>query len=368
MIAIVCTARPSYAKLYTVIEALQARGVPLHLVVCASALLARYGQVVNVMRADWSALPMTEVWSTYEGATIHTSAKETAALLAELSGIVARLQPSACVVVADRHEVLAAAQAVAYQHVPLVHLQGGEVSGSIDNKVRDAMTALADYHCVSTTQARSRVYALTGAWETNCRTGCPSLDLAARALHDLPVKSGEIPGVGSRFHLDRDEPFGICLFHPVTDEPDAGGQMHTVLEALHRPGVPRMLLFWPGEDAGADAIAKVLRTQAEGHHLVRTLPPQRFLRLVSQAAVLVGNSSAGIREASFLGTPVVNIGRRQHGRERGPNVIDVPVAAEAIHGAIVRQVAHGPYPSSSLYGAGDAGLRVADALQAWGLT
>jgi UDP-N-acetylglucosamine 2-epimerase len=120
--------------------------------------------------------------------------------------------------------------------------------------------------------------------------------------------------------------------------------------------------LWPGQDAGAGIASKALRAWQGRVHTVRSLPPSRFLRLLTQAACLIGNSSAGIREASYLGVPVVNIGTRQHGRERGPNVIDVPHDAVKIANALSWQIAHGPYPSSSLYGKGNAGQRIAEVL------
>ena len=141
-VAVVLTARPSYAKLKTVIVALLARHVDVQMICCASALLERYGRVVDVVRADFPQLEITEAWSTYEGANLITSAKETGALLTELGAVLSRLRPDVSVVCADRHEVLAAAQAAAYLHLPLLHLQGGERSGSIDDRIRDAITQL----------------------------------------------------------------------------------------------------------------------------------------------------------------------------------------------------------------------------------
>lgn len=362
-VAVIVTARPSYAKLKTVIAALLARQVDVQMICCASALLERYGRVVDVVRRDFPQLDITEVWSTYEGANLITSAKETGALLTELCGVLSRLRPAAVLVVADRHEVLAAAQAAAYVHLPLVHIQGGERSGSIDDKIRDSITQLADWHCVSTEKAKYRVYALTGDWSRIVNTGCPSIDLAKQAQASLPVTFDELGGSGPR--MDLANSFLMVLQHSVTDEADhASDQMQTALEAIGEIPLPR-IVFWPGEDAGQEAVAKAIRIWKDQRpdlsiHTVRSLPPARFLRLLMQCACLVGNSSAGIREGSYLGVPVVNIGTRQTGRERGPNVIDSPHDVGKIVASIERQIAHGVYPSSSLYGQGDAGERIAE--------
>ncbi len=340
----------------------------LGVICCGSALLERYGKVVDVINAQGYQIA-AECWSTYEGASLLTSAKETGALLTELAAVLQRLQPDVVVVCADRHEVLAAAQAVAYLHVPLLHLQGGERTGSIDDRVRDAITQLADYHCVATERALYRVYALTGEHDTVLYTGCPSIDLAKQAQTEPPVRVEELGGVGPR--MDLDQPFLICLQHPVTSEADqAGEQMQITLEALAQVNLPR-LVFWPGEDAGHDATAKAIRVWRENRpelaiHAVKNLPPNRFLRLLTQASVLVGNSSAGIRECSYLGTPVVNIGTRQHGRERAKNVIDVPHHVLGIASATKVQAMSGRYKRSTLYGTGDAGQRIATVIRTLG--
>lgn len=363
-IAVILTARPSYSKLKPVIAALLARDVDVQMICCASALLERYGRVVDVVRRDFPTLPITEVWSTYEGANLLTSACETGALLNALSRELSRLRPDRVLAVADRHEVLAVAQAAAYQHFPLVHLQGGERTGSIDDRVRDSISQLADIHCVATERAKFRVYGLTGSEQVYV-TGCPSIDLAKEARDSEPVTRQELGGSGP--DIDPSYPFLLVLQHPVTNEmAQSGAQMQATLEAVGAVNLPRIVM-WPGEDAGQEAMAKAIRVWKDERpnlsvHTVRSLPPARFLKLLTQSACLVGNSSAGIREASYLGVPVVNIGTRQHGRERGPNVRDVDYNAEAIWAATCEQVQHGPYPSSSLYGSGNAGERIAEVL------
>jgi UDP-hydrolysing UDP-N-acetyl-D-glucosamine 2-epimerase len=355
---VVVTARPSWAKLEPVCRALKARpDVELQIVACASALLERYGRVVDVIRKDYDVA--AEVWSTYEGANLLTSAKETGALLGDLSSVLRSLGPSVVVACADRHEVLAVAQAGAYLHIPVAHLQGGERTGSIDDRVRDAITSLSDIHFPATELAAFRVYGMTGSPHIY-NTGCPSIDVAKQAKDEPPVTVEELGGAGAP--IDPRKPFGIILQHPVTSEADeAYAQMQQTLLGIMHQGVA-WLAWFPGQDAGADGGSKALRENQWWIHTVRNLPPNRFLRLLTQASVLVGNSSAGIREASYLGVPVVNIGSRQFGRQRGPNVVDVPHDAEAISKAIQQQIAHGKYTSSGIYGTGNAGQRIAEVL------
>lgn len=358
-VAVIVTARPSYAKLRPVIAALSKRSVDVQIVACASALLERYGNVSKIIAHDFPQIAITDVWSVLEGATLLTSAKETGGLLSELAAVLWRLRPDAAVVCADRHEVLAAAQAASYQNISLVHLQGGEKSGSVDDKVRDAVTHLSDLHCVCTEFAQHRVYGLTGDWNAIWRTGCPSLDEAKAALEQEPVTLDELSGVGAS--IDLSQPFVTVLMHPVTDAVEqAGAEIDRTIVACLASGFPT-LVGWPGQDAGAEAMSKRIRLWGSRVRVFRNLPPSRFLKLLTQTACLVGNSSAGIREGSYLGVPVVNVGSRQTGRQRGPNVKDVS-SGVSIYPALAEQIAHGPYRSSTLYGQGDAGERIAEVI------
>lgn len=359
-IVVALTARPSYAKLKPVLDALVARNADVTLLACASALLERYGRVIDVVRRNFPSLPVVECWSTYEGANLLTSAKETGALLGEAATALERLNPDRVLVVADRHEVLAVAQAARYLHRELHHMQGGERSGSVDDCVRDAITSLAGVHYPCTQLAAFRVYSMTGSPHVHW-TGCPSIDVAKRALSEPPVTVEELGGAGAP--IDLEQPFVCVLQHPCTDEAShAYEQMMETLFALGIAKQKRVLCLWPGQDAGSEAMSKAIREHQRWLHTVRNLPPNRFLRLLTQASVLIGNSSAGIREASYLGVPVVNVGSRQFGRERGPNVIDVPHDAERIAAAIQKQIAHGSYPSSAKYGTGNAGEKIAEVL------
>jgi UDP-hydrolysing UDP-N-acetyl-D-glucosamine 2-epimerase len=361
-IAVVVTARPSWAKLFTICEALQAMpDVDLQIIACASALLERYGNVSKVIQAQGFTLA-AECWSTYEGANLVTSVKETGALVSELGTAVIRLGPACVVVCADRHEVLAAAIAGSYQHIRVAHLQGGERTGSIDDRVRDSITSLADLHFPCTEQAAFRVYGLTGSQHIY-RFGCSAVDMAKRAISEPPVTSEELGGAGAPIDLER--PYSVILQHPVTNEAEqAYAQMWSTLMGSEMCG--QRVVLWPGQDAGADGISKAIREYQAEHgalHTVRNLPPSRFLKLLSQCEVLIGNSSAGIRESAYLGVPVVDIGTRQWGRERAKNVQWVPHDVTRIQQAIQQQSTAGFYPRSTLYGDGTSGQQIARVLR-----
>lgn len=374
-VCVVITARPSYARIKTVMEAVRDHPeLELQLVVGASALLERYGPVVDVIRADGFE-PDAVVYMVVEGENLVTTAKSTGHGVVELATIFDNLQPDVVVSVADRYETLATAIAAAYQNIPVAHVQGGEVTGSIDEKVRHAVTKLADLHLVSTAGARERVVRMGEDPARVHVTGCPSIDLAARVLHDPRTGSfdpfARYGGVGDRF--DPHAGYLVVMQHPVTTEyDDALDQVAETLEAVQRLDVPTFW-FWPNVDAGSDRISKAIRQFRESEsaphvYFFKNLAPEDFLRLLIGSRCLLGNSSVGIREASFLGVPVVNVGSRQAGRERGGNVADVGYDADAIEAAVRAAWRNGRHPSSTLYGDGRAGERIAHLLAAADLT
>jgi UDP-hydrolysing UDP-N-acetyl-D-glucosamine 2-epimerase len=356
----VISARPSYARIKTALDSLMARNVDVDVVCIASALLERYGAVEKQIKQDGFVVD----WVSHcqiEGDDPVVQARTMALATLDLSTYFAMVRPDAVMTIADRYETLATAVAASYQNIPLIHVQGGEVTGSIDDKVRHAITQLADLHLVSCEDAGRRVLQMKPDAEVVV-TGCPSLDLAV-TVDSTPL--AYLPGVGPQLELG--ERFVLVLQHPVTDEAEkAARQAREIQRAVEQVGLPAVW-FWPNVDSGSERLSKALRTWTPKVpvHFVRQVPPSDFIRLMRQCAVMVGNSSAGIREGAILGTPVVNIGSRQRGRARGRNVIDVPSEALAIVRAIHQwQTQERPEPSN-LYGDGTGGLRVADAVVSW---
>lgn len=366
-VAVVVTNRASYARIKSALVAIRDHGeLDLQLIVGASLLLEKYGKAVNVMLQD--GFEITErVYMILEGENPVTMAKTTGIGIMELSTIFDNLRPDLVMTVADRYETIATAVSAAYLNLPVIHVQGGEITGSIDEKVRHAVTKLSNYHFVANAAAAERVIRMGEAAETVFTTGCPSVDLAAEVMQegrDLRFDPFEkYLGLGKTFAL----PVGgylVVLQHAVTtDYETASDQIQPTLEAIREANLPA-LWFWPNVDAGSDQISKRIRMFRErwdlSHiHFFKNMSPEDFLRLLLGAGCVVGNSSVAIRECSYLGVPAVNIGNRQAGRERGPNVVDVPYSSAAIVAAIARQIQHGPYPSDHLYGDGAAGPRIA---------
>jgi len=365
-VCVVVASRANYARIKTALEAVREHPeLDLQLVAGASLVLERFGNALEVLTMDGFA-PDATIRFIIEGETPATMAKSTGLGLLELPTVFELLQPDVVVTVADRFETIATAVAASYMNIPVAHTQGGEVSGSIDESVRHAVTKLAHVHFPATELAARRVIAMgeDPAWVFN--VGCPSIDLVARTALGLRRDVLEQFG-GTGAPVDPEQPFLLVMQHPVTTEYGHGfDQVNTTLEAVAELGM-QTLVFWPNVDAGSEDVAKGIRTfrelgRANGFHFFRNLPPEVFVKLMAHCACMVGNSSAALREGSFLGTPAVTVGSRQRGRERGANLVEVEHDRAAIADAIRDQLAHGPYERSSLFGDGTAGTRIADKL------
>jgi UDP-hydrolysing UDP-N-acetyl-D-glucosamine 2-epimerase len=373
-ICVVITARPSYSRIKTALTAIQAHpALELQLVAAASALLDNYGKVVDTMESDGFAVA-EQVYMILEGENLVTSAKSTGLGIVELATVFDNLKPDAVVTVADRYETLATAVAASYMNIPLVHVQGGEVTGSIDEKVRHAITKLADLHLVSTPKAAERVIRMGEDPASVHVTGCPSIDIAAGVMQNPALDFNPFEkygGVGDTFDLLGG--YLVAMQHPVTTEYEVARQQVTeTLFAVREIGLP-VFWFWPNVDAGSDATSRGIRSfreieQPENMRFFKNMLPEDFLRLLYNSRCIVGNSSVAIRECSFLGVPAVNIGSRELGRERGKNVIDVDYRRSEISSAIRRHLNNGHYPSDQIYGNGNAGTRIANLLADESLT
>jgi UDP-hydrolysing UDP-N-acetyl-D-glucosamine 2-epimerase len=367
-ICVVITARPSYARIKTALEAIQNHpDLELQLVVGASALLERYGPVVEVIRADGFE-PDAIVYMVLEGENLVTTAKSTGLGIVELATIFDNLKPHVVISVADRYETIATAIAASYLNIPVVHVQGGEVTGSIDEKVRHAVTKLSNLHFVANKRAAERTIRMGEEPSSVFITGCPSIDLAARIMKEKKENFNPFDhyrGVGHTFDLSKG--YLVVIQHPVTTEyQNSLHQIQETLSAIETLAYPTFW-FWPNVDAGSDRISKGIRHFRETHdatylYFFKNIAPEDFLRLITRARCLIGNSSVGIRESSYLGVPSVNIGNRQANRERGENVLDVVYDREAIRKGVQKQLSNGPYPQSTLYGDGNAGERIAKLL------
>ena len=374
-VCVVIGSRANYGSIKSVMRAVQAHpALQLQIIVAASALLDRFGSVVDVIERD-GFTPDARVNMIVEGETPVTMAKSTGLGLLELPTLFELLKPSVVVTVGDRFETIATAVAGAYMNIPLAHTMGGEVTGTIDESIRHAITKLAHIHFPANQAAADRIVRLGEDARAVHVVGCPRIDLVSEIVDggsaEMDAEWLDREGVGG--HISTDEPFLLVSQHPITTEYGQGeDQIGETLMALHELQMPTVML-WPNVDAGSEDVSRGMRKfredfRPEYMRFYKNFPVETYLRLMKSAACLVGNSSASIREGAFVGTPAVNIGSRQDGRERGSNVMDVEHQRAAIVGVVRRQIEHGPYPSQHIYGDGQAGVRIANVLSTTSLS
>ena len=365
-ICVVVNSRANYGRIKKVLSAIQEHpDLELQLIVGASALLHRFGNVIEVIKAD-GFTPNSVIYSIVEGENLTTMAKSTGLAIQELTSQFENLRPDVALTVADRFETMATAITASYMNIPLAHTQGGEVTGSIDESVRHAITKLAHIHFPATERAGEYLARMGEEASRIHVTGCPAIDICHGLDMDI---NGDFfnryKGVGPG--IDPHKPYVVVLQHPVTTEFGQGfAQISATLEACRRIDMQTVWL-WPNVDAGSDDISKGLRMyrekeQPDNMHFFRNFSPEDYVRLLHNSECLIGNSSSGIRECSFLGVPSVNIGSRQSGRECGENVIHAGYDADQIESAVRTQLAHGKYEGSDLYGDGQASRKIADIL------
>ena len=367
-ICVVITARPSYARIKTALHAIKEhKELELQLILAGSALLDKYGNAAKIIEQD--GFDATEkIYNIIEGEAPTAMAKTTGIAILELSTAFFNLKPDVVVTIADRFETLATSIAASYQNIPLAHIQGGEVTGNIDEKVRHANTKLADIHLVASEDAKQRVAKMGECDSTIVNTGCPSMDLAREVLENSKLDFNPLVkygGVGNQ--ISWEDGYIVVMQHPVTTEKkNAKEQIIQTLQAIEILNIPTFW-FWPNVDAGSDELAATIRKYRETRdlnniHFFKNMEPEDFLKLIKNSKCLVGNSSVGIRESAFLGIPVVNIGSRQNGRLRAKGVIDCDYDQSEIENAINQHIDNGHYKHEFIYGDGYAGKAIANTL------
>ncbi|WP_298880771.1 UDP-N-acetylglucosamine 2-epimerase [uncultured Polaribacter sp.] len=365
-ICVVVTARPSYSRIKTALSAIKNhKDLELQLVIAGSALLGRYGNAVDFIENDGFEI-VEKVFMVLEGENPTSMAKTTGLGVMELANVFFKLKPDAVITIADRFETIATSIAASYQNIPLIHIQGGEVTGNIDEKVRHANTKLADLHLVASEEAKERVIKMGENPKMVFNTGCPSIDLAKDVkdnpkLDFNPLK--KYGGVGEQINWE--EGYLVVMQHPVTTEYNSSRKdVLKTLEAIKELNIPTFW-FWPNVDAGADGTSNGIRYFREVYkpkniHFFKNMEPKDFLKLLINSKCLIGNSSVGIRECSYLGVPVVNIGSRQNNRQRGDNVLDTDYNKTSIIKAVENRINQKEIKSKTIYGDGFSGIKIAE--------
>lgn len=337
----------------------------LQIVVAGSAILERYGDVERLIKQD--GFPITaRITMVLEGGSTVAMAKTAGLGLSEFTTVFENLDPHIVVIRGDRFEVIAPAIAAAYMNRTIAHIEGGDVTGSIDESVRHAVTKLAHVHFATNEESRQRIIRMGENPRYVFNTGAPDVEIAA--LNKVRITNRDVDSLGVGASVDIGQPYLMVIQHPVTTEFGYNQKnMEVTLDALLALRL-QTVLFWPNVDAGVDEVSHAIRLFREKTDIdsfvkfIKFMEPEKFLALLAKTSCLIGNSSSGIKESSYLGVPVVNIGTRQNGRMRGQNVIDVPYGVRAIVEAIRKQVSHGKYRRSTIYYRKDSSKRIARTL------
>ncbi|MFB3788633.1 MAG: UDP-N-acetylglucosamine 2-epimerase [bacterium] len=359
-VAIVTGARAEYGILKPVIEAVASSPrLELQLAVTGMHLAPEHGYTVREIENDGFSIA-ARVEMLLRGDTPAAMGKGLGIGIYGLTGEIERLRPDIVLVLGDRVEAFAGAVAGLFAGAVVAHLHGGEITrGGLDEYMRHAITKLSHVHFTATEQAKQRVLDMGEHPAMVFCTGTPGLD----ALLRYPWMSDAELSQAVGFPLP--ERYALVIQHPVSTRPDSAGvEIMETLEALRKSGLAT-LLFYPNADAGGQQIVETIG-EYKGEAWLRTcihFPRPVYANLLRRAAVLAGNSSSGMIDSAAFGVPVVNIGDRQKGRERGDNVIDVPPEREAIARALQRAVNDETFiqqarAAKSPYGDGAASTRI----------
>ena len=357
--------RANYGRVKSLMKAIKEHTqLELIVIVGASTLLYRFGNVVDTIVKDGFELAR-KIFYVVEGDTLSTQAKSTGLGIVELSTAFENLKPDIVVTVADRFETIATAISATFLNIPLAHIQGGEISGNIDERVRHSTTKLADIHFPATELSKERIIKMGEDPNVIFNFGCPSIDILSK--EDLSINNGIMAhygGVGPPINWEK--PYILMMQHPVTTSYGHGREQVTeTLHSLKKVKSIQKIVIWPNIDAGTDDVSKGIRifrerNRKESIHYFRNFSPEDYARVLNNAICTVGNSSSFIRECSYLGVPAVIVGDRQEGREHGKNVVFAQYDREDIYEHLMKQINNGRYKPEKIFGDGTAGVRIAD--------
>ena len=369
-ICVLIGSRANYSSIKNVlIEIKKNKKLKLIIIVFSSAVLEKYGKVSDLIRSDGFKIE-EEVFNHLDGETPLTMSKSTGLAIIELSSAFNKYKPDVVLTVGDRYETIATAISSTYLNISLAHTMGGEVTGTIDESIRHAITKFAHIHFPASKDAYERIIKLGEIKKNVFLVGCPRIDEVKKILSrkasiaDIEKKLFTT-GVGNKFSLS--QKFLLFSQHPVSTEYDMSEKhMKITLSALNKINLPTIGL-WPNSDAGSAEMSRAIRKYREfgftnNIYFFKNIDLDTYISLMNITSCLVGNSSSAIREGAFIGTPAVNIGNRQKGRQRAKNVIDSKNNINEIVSSIKKQIDKKKYKQSFIYGKGEAGKKISNIL------
>lgn len=321
--------RADYGLMRSVLRKIdQHPDLTLDIIVTGMHLMDEFGSTISEIQKDGYAYHIVEV--TYENDTQTAMARFIGQFIDKLAPVVSDIKPGIILVLGDRGEMMAGAIVGVYLSIPVAHIHGGEVTSTVDDFTRHAITKLAHIHFPATEESKRRIINMGEDPSRIVVVGAPGLD---QILEEPLLSKEELTSI---FDLDFSKPVIMVAQHPVTLEiNEAAVQMRETLEAIVSLQYQTIVIY-PNADAGGRSMIDVIK-EYESFPFIqihKSLPHIQYLSLMKECSVLVGNSSSGIIEAPSFGLPVVNIGTRQNGRERGNNVIESNYKKEEISHSI----------------------------------
>ncbi len=340
-------------------------------VIGASAINEKYGYTEKLMKKDKIKIDF-RVDSLFLSNEPSSMARTTGETIIQLSTIFNKIKPDLVFTIGDRHETLGIPIAASYLNIPVAHTMGGEVTGSIDESVRHAITKLSHLHFVANEDSEKRVIKLGELKQNIFNVGCPRIDSIKEIINKNNskkiLKKISNSGLGDYKFIKKTDKYFVILVHPVTTEfNNQKLNFKKIMKAIYK-FKNKKIIIWPNADAGSDIISKQIRIMKENNDLkdtkiIKNLPLNEYINLINNCSCLIGNTSSGIRDSAYLGVPVVNIGTRQNKRLRGENVLDSSYDIKDIIKNIKFQLSKKRYKKSFLYGDGNASKKINNVLK-----
>ncbi|KEI12874.1 UDP-N-acetylglucosamine 2-epimerase [Clostridium novyi B str. ATCC 27606] len=362
-IAVITGTRADYGIYYSVLKAIENhKDLELHLIVCGMHLSPEFGMTINEIEKDGFKIDdkIDTILSSDSGEAM---AKSIGITLMGLTQSLDRIKPDVLLILGDRGEMMAGALAAIHMNIPVAHIHGGEVTGTVDESIRHSITKLSHIHFPANGDSRERIIKMGEEKKNVYVVGAPGIDY----IKNTEYLSRE--EVLRRFNLKDDKIF-ILTQHPVTTEKDmVVYQIEETLSAIAELGV-QTIISYPNSDNGGREIIKVIEKYREKYDFLKVfknLSQVEYLSLLNTADIMIGNSSSGIIEAPSFKLPVINIGTRQQGRLRACNIIDVSYNRKEILSAIDKVLYNEEFKKElkkceNPYGDGHSGERIADIL------
>ncbi len=345
----------------TLLEISKNPKLDLEIIATGMHLMPKFGRTLKEIKKD--GFKVHKIEAVYKKDSKESAVDFIGKLIQLLNKELKKIKPDIILVLGDRAEALAGAVSGVYLVIPVAHVHGGDVSMTVDDVARHAITKLSSIHFAATEKSSKRIIKMgENPWRVYV-VGAPGLDGI------LKSKIAAQKNITQKYHLDLSKPLLLVIQHPVTAEINrAGIHIEETMSAIKELGYQSIVVY-PNADAGSRKMIQVIEKYRKYPFIkiYKNIPRFEYLSLMRIASCIVGNSSGGIIEAPSFGLPAVNIGTRQKGREKSDNVIDVGYKKEDIKKAIKKAIYDKIFRKKtksykSPYGSGDAGKKIAKIL------